>query len=112
MPIDGFAVLLLIWAGGTAIQAPRVLKRWSKITTCDPLELCDGCRDERKRVMLHADEWEFLGSFGGPVMVVLEAAGWYMEPFVPAIRKSAGKEPHPKCSKGQCVAYGHREASE
>ncbi|NRQ31347.1 hypothetical protein HII36_05770 [Nonomuraea sp. NN258] len=103
--ITGPDVLLLIWAVGVAYHAPRILKRLSLITTCDPIELCQGCRDERRNVMHEGMTFEFLGAAGGPVMVLLEANIWYLKPFQPALRRLAGREPLPTCSKGSCLAH-------
>lgn len=103
--ITPWDVIMLVYAAGVAYHAPRILKRWLLITTCDPLQLCEGCRDERKRVMHEADEWEVIGVFGSALMVVVEAAIWYLKPCLPAIRKAAGKEPLRACSKAPCLAY-------
>ncbi|GHE32084.1 hypothetical protein GCM10017673_38590 [Streptosporangium violaceochromogenes] len=101
-PID---VLLLIWAIGAAIRTPRVLKRWSAITTRDPLTLCDACRDERRRLQRQADEWEDLGAAGAALNVLREATSWWIAPLTPLARRAVGKPPFPKCSKKpQCTA--------
>ncbi|MEU7891757.1 hypothetical protein AB0B45_02705 [Nonomuraea sp. NPDC049152] len=101
-PVD---VTFLAWALSVAYSAPRILKRWSLITTCDPLELCDSCRDERRAVMNEADEWEILGPVGGVLMVMLTAFGWYLTPLLPIVRKVTGRKPLPKCSKGSCLSH-------
>ncbi|MEV4749000.1 hypothetical protein AB0K21_21700 [Streptosporangium sp. NPDC049248] len=109
--ISEWDVIWLVWAVGTAYRAPRTLKRWSLITTCDPLELCDGCRDERKSVMREAHDWDHFGPVGVPLLVLLEAMGWYIRPFSPAFRKAVGKDPLPTCSKGACLAHTRRKAA-
>ncbi|GAA2830394.1 hypothetical protein [Nonomuraea rubra] len=108
--ITGWDALSLIWACGVAYTAPRILKRWSLITTCDPIDLCQGCRDERRQVMQDAMVYDVMGPAGGALQVLIEAFIWYLKPFVPALRKLAGREPLPTCSKGPCLAYTRRRA--
>ncbi|GAA4946485.1 hypothetical protein HD597_006816 [Nonomuraea thailandensis] len=108
--ISSWDVLSLIWAVGVAHTAPRILKRWSLITTCDPIDLCQGCRDERRHVKQDAMVYDVMGPVGGALQVLIEASIWYLQPFIPALRKLAGREPLPTCSKGSCLAYTRRQA--
>lgn len=103
--LTGADVLYLVWVIGTAIHASRLFKHWAAITNADPVDLCDGCRDERRRVMHEATQLQVLGSAGIAVLLLVEAAGWWARPIVPVVRKMFGREPLPKCSKGSCVAY-------
>ncbi|MEV4472870.1 hypothetical protein [Nonomuraea sp. NPDC049504] len=103
--ITKWEVLSLIWASGVAYTAPRILNRWSLITTCDPIELCQGCRDERRYVMQEGMTYEVMGAAGGPLQVLVEAFAWYLKPFLPALRRAAGRPPLPTCSKGSCLAH-------
>ncbi len=105
MVISGGDVFSLVWAAGVVVQAPRILKRWSLITTCDPVDLCGACRDERRSVMHGADQFMAMGAFGGPLMVMLEAFVWYIRALQPAVRRVVGQEPLPSCSRGSCVAH-------
>ncbi|GGO63029.1 hypothetical protein [Nonomuraea cavernae] len=109
--IGPWDVIVLVYVLGVAYQAPRVLKRWALITSCEPIQLCDACRDERRQVMHDADQWEVLGVFGSALMVMLEAAAWYLKPLVPASRKALGKELLPRCSKGTCLAHTGKAAA-
>lgn len=99
------------WGAGTAYHAPKVLRRLVLITNCPPSELCDGCRDERRRVMLRGLEWSIFGDAAGVILVLAEAMGWFLKPFRPALRRAAGEEPYPTCSKGSCLAYTSRKAT-
>ncbi|MEU6728823.1 hypothetical protein ABZ917_34375 [Nonomuraea wenchangensis] len=54
-------VVMMVYVVGVACHAPRILKRWPLITSCDPIQLCDGCRDERRRVVHKADKWKVRG---------------------------------------------------
>ncbi|WP_433235341.1 hypothetical protein ACQPYK_25175 [Streptosporangium sp. CA-135522] len=103
--ITPWDVIALVYAAGIAYNAPRILKRWSLITSCDPVNLCDPCWDERRKVMYDADQFEVMGVFGSTLMVVLKAMVWYIKPFNSAVRKALGKEPLPTCSKGTCLAH-------
>ena len=109
--IGAWDVIGLVYVAGVVYHAPRILKRWSLITTCDPTQLCDGCRDERTWVMRQADFYEVMGVFGLALMVILQAGAWYLKPLVPAIRRAIGKELLPVCSKGSCLAHTRREAA-
>lgn len=108
--ITPWDVITLVYLAGVGYNASRILKRWSLITTCDPVNLCDACRDERRNVMNQADDWEVMGAFGSALAVLLEAGVWYLKPFIPASRKALGKEPLPTCSKGTCVAHTRKAA--
>lgn len=103
--ITGWDVLSLVWEVGVAYTAPRILKRWSLITTCDPIDLCQGCRDERRNVMEDGMALEVMGAAGVAMQVLVEAFIWYLKPFLPALRRAAGRPPLPTCSKGSCLAY-------
>ncbi|MEU6719847.1 hypothetical protein ABZ897_51050 [Nonomuraea sp. NPDC046802] len=103
--ITSWDVIGLVYWLGIAYQAPRVLKRWSLITSCDPIQLCDACRDERREVIHEADQYEVWGVFGAALMVVLGAARSCYKPFIRASRRAFGKESLPTCSKGSCLAY-------
>ncbi|MEV4079069.1 hypothetical protein AB0J43_02095 [Nonomuraea fuscirosea] len=103
-------VIALVYALGTAYQAPRILKRWSLITNCDPIQLRDACRDERREAMRDADHYEMWDVFESALTVV-GAAIWHIRPLLPASRKALGKDSLARCSNGTCLAHTGKAAA-
>ncbi|MEV0617630.1 hypothetical protein AB0I81_30215 [Nonomuraea sp. NPDC050404] len=109
--ITSWDIIMLVHAMGITYRVPRVLDRWSLITSCDPVNLCDACRDERRKVMHEAAQFEVYGAFGSALMVMLEAMAWFIKPLIPASRKAFRKERLPTCSKGTCLAHTGQAAT-